>query len=59
MPRGWPGVPVVRTPPANAGDAGSIPGWAIEIPICQVVQQKKMKKEKTHSYNTVVNDCFL
>ena len=24
---GFPGGPVVKNPPANAGDAGSIPGW--------------------------------
>ena len=26
------GVPVVKNPPSNAGDAGSIPGWGTKIP---------------------------
>ena len=25
--KGFPGGSVVKNPPANAGDAGSIPGW--------------------------------
>ena len=25
--KGFPGGPVVKNPPANAGDSGSIPGW--------------------------------
>ena len=25
--KGFPGGPVVKNPPANAGDMGSIPGW--------------------------------
>ena len=31
---GWdfPGGPVVKTPPSNAGDAGSIPGRGTKIP---------------------------
>ena len=31
---GWdfPGDPVVKNPPSNAGDAGSIPGWGTKIP---------------------------
>ena len=28
----FPGGPVVKNPPSNAGDAGSIPGWGTEIP---------------------------
>ena len=27
MSEGFPGGSVVKTPPANAGDTGSIPGW--------------------------------
>ena len=30
--RGFPGGPVVKNPPSNAGDAGSIPGWGTKIP---------------------------
>ena len=25
-------VPVVKNPPGNAGDTGSLPGWGIKIP---------------------------
>ena len=28
----FPGGPVVKDPPYNAGDAGSIPGWGTGIP---------------------------
>ena len=30
--RDFPGSPVVKNPPYNAGDAGSIPGWVTKIP---------------------------
>ena len=32
--RDFPGVqlPVVRNPPSNVGDVGSIPGWGTKIP---------------------------
>ena len=30
--RGFPGGPVVKNPPSNAGDVGSIPGWGTKIP---------------------------
>ena len=30
--RDFPGGPVVKNPPCNAGDAGSIPGQRTEIP---------------------------
>ena len=30
--RDFPGVPVVKNPPSNAGDAGSIPGWGTKSP---------------------------
>ena len=30
--RGFPGGPVAENPPANAGDAGSAPGWGAGIP---------------------------
>ena len=29
---GFPGGPVVKNLPCNAGDAGSIPGWGTKIP---------------------------
>ena len=28
----FPGGPVVKNPPSNAGDASSIPGWRTKIP---------------------------
>ena len=28
----FPGDPVVKTPPSNAGSEGSIPGWGTKIP---------------------------
>ena len=28
----FPGSPVVKNQPSNAGDMGSIPGWGIKIP---------------------------
>ena len=28
----FPGGAVVKNPPSNAGDTGSIPGWGIKIP---------------------------
>ena len=30
--RDFPGGPVVKNPPSNTGDAGSIPGWGTQIP---------------------------
>ena len=30
--RDFPGDPVVKNPPSNAGDVGSIPGWGTKIP---------------------------
>ena len=30
--RNFPGGPVVKNPPSNAGDKGSIPGWGTKIP---------------------------
>ena len=32
LSRDFPGGPVVKNPPANAGDMGSIPGLGIKIP---------------------------
>ena len=29
--RDFPGGPVVKSPPSNAGDTGSIPGWGTKI----------------------------
>jgi len=32
MPWDFPGGPVVKNPPCNAGDMGLIPGWGTKIP---------------------------
>ena len=32
LSRDFPGGPVVKNPPSNAGDIGSIPGWGTKIP---------------------------
>ena len=32
MGRDFPGGPVVKNPPSNAGDVGLIPGWGTKIP---------------------------
>ena len=32
MKRDFPGGPVVKNPPSNAGDSGLIPGWGTKIP---------------------------
>ena len=34
LERGFPGDPVFRNLPSNAGDAGSIPGWLKQDPTC-------------------------
>ena len=31
----FPGGPVVKNLPSNAGDVGSIPGWLTKIPTCR------------------------
>ena len=48
--RDFPGVPVVRNPPSNAGDASSIPGPGAKIP--HAIWQLRLKTtttEPTHS----------
>ena len=37
--RDFPGGPVVKTSPSNAGGAGSIPGQGAEIPTCLVTKK--------------------
>ena len=32
LSRDFPGGQVVKNPPSNAGDIGSIPGWGTKIP---------------------------
>ena len=46
----FPGGPVVKTLPSNAGGMGPIPGWGTKIPHAvgcgQKLKKKKKKKEK-------------
>ena len=37
--RDFPGGPVVKTPPSNAGDVGSIPGQGTKTPTCRGATQ--------------------
>ena len=45
----FPGGPVVKIPPSNAGDSGSIPGPGTEVPHEAGCGQKFLKKEKKKS----------
>ena len=40
----FPGGPLVKNPPSNAGDVGSTPGRRIKIPQATQLSQKKKKK---------------
>ena len=42
--RDFPGGPVVKNPPSNAGEVGSIPGQGTKIPHAARRGQKKKKK---------------
>ena len=43
----FPGGPVVKTSPSNAGGAGLIPGWRAKIPhASQPKAQKNIKQEE-------------
>ena len=52
MSRDFPGGPVVKTSPSNAGGAGLIPGWGVKIP--HALKPKKDPKTYNRS-NTVAN----
>ena len=41
----FPGCPVVKTLPSNAGGAGSIPGWGAKIPHASWPKKPKHKIE--------------
>ena len=45
--QGWefPGGPVVKTSPSNAGGAGSIPGWGTKIPHALRPKNQNIKTE--------------
>ena len=42
----YPGGPVVKTPPSNAGGVGSIPGQGTKVPHAAGCGQKSLKKKK-------------
>ena len=48
----FPGGPVVKTPPFNAGCVDLIPGLGAKIPHALWPKKKKKKKYKTESNNT-------
>ena len=53
----FPGGPVVKTSPSNAGGAGSIPGWGAKIP--HVSGPKKPKQNiKQKQYCNQFNKDF-
>ena len=41
----FPGGPVVKTLPSNAGGEGSIPGWGAKIPHASWPESQNIKKE--------------
>ena len=48
----FPGGPVVRTLPSNAGDGGSIPGWGAKIPHVPWPKNQNIKqKEYCNKFN--------
>ena len=44
--RGFPGGPVVKTSPSNAGGMGSIPGWGPKIPHASWPKNQNIKQRK-------------
>ena len=51
--RNFPGAPVAKTSPSNAGGTGLIPGWGARIP-----HASWQKKNKTMDRNNVVADLI-
>ena len=51
----FPGCPIVKTSPSDAGGAGLVPGWEAETP--HASQQKKKKKQE--QYCNKLNRDFL
>ena len=45
IPRDFPGNPVVRTSPYNAGSTGSVSGWAAELPRAPRPKTSNMKQK--------------
>ena len=44
--RDFPGGPVVKTLPSNAGGAGSIPGWGAKVPHASGPKHQNIKQKK-------------
>ena len=44
--RDFPGGPVIKTSPSNAGDAGSIPGWGAKIPHASWPKNQNIKQKQ-------------
>ena len=44
--RDFPGGPVVKTSPSNAGGAGSIPGWGAKIPYASGPKNQNIKQKQ-------------
>ena len=42
----FPGSPVVKTMPSNAGGAGSIPGWGAKIPHASWPKNQNIKQNQ-------------
>ena len=56
-PRDFPGGPVVKNPPYNAGDKGSIPGWGTKIP--HAAGQLSPRAPQLRSLRTSTRACVL
>ena len=46
MCRDFPGSPVVKISPSNAGGAGSIPGWGAKIPHASGPKNQNIKQKQ-------------
>ena len=44
--RDFPGGPVVKTSPSNAGGAGSIPGWGAKVPYASWTKNQNIKQKQ-------------
>ena len=49
--RDFPGGPVVKTLPPNAGDAGSIPGWEAKVPHASGPKSKTKQNQYCNKFN--------
>ena len=51
--KGFPGGPVVKNPPSNAGDVGSIPGRGTKIPHAMGQLNLHATTKNPHSQNKI------